>query len=121
MMTPQQAFAAMGELMPLIKRRYNRETVLIDVDTQLTIKTLWEQFLFPGAHLNSAGCAPCIEHAMDVIYSYYEREYPRFLSTLIPAEPIAAVESLTDPTDQSQQEETKTIPATTKKKMNGRK
>lgn len=123
-MTKEEAFSAMGTLMPTIIKRYNRETIVVDVDMQLMIKKLWEQFLFPKGQLNIAGCKECVEHAMDVIYSYYEREYPKYLSTLTTESEAVnmnenAPEDPTDlPTSSSADEPIEVKP---KKKTNGRK
>lgn len=121
-MTKEEAFSAMGTLMPMIIKRYNRETVVVDVDMQLMIKKVWEQFLFPKGQLNIAGCGPCVENAMDVIYSYYEREYPKYISTLTtePAtESESATEDSTDLPTSSPADEPKEVKP--RKKTNGRK
>jgi hypothetical protein len=95
-MTKQEAFQKMEILLPLIVQYYNTASLTLDVENQMVLKDVWENFLFTSGQLN-LGCNSCVTYALDTVYSYYEREHPKYLSALIPKEEEKVEEPIIEP------------------------
>ena len=96
-MTKPEAFQKMEILLPLIVQYYNTASLTLDVENQMVLKDVWENFLFTSGQLN-LGCNSCVTYALDTVYSYYEREHPKYLSTLTPTGEVKVDEPIIEPT-----------------------
>lgn len=96
-MTKQEAFSKMEVLLPLIEQYYNTASLTLNVENQILLKDLWENFLFTGGQLN-LGCNSCVTYALDTVYSYYEREHPKYLASLMVKEEVKVDEPIIEPT-----------------------
>jgi hypothetical protein len=69
---------------PLIERLKEHQrtgsTRFKDMDEKLTLRTVYKE-IYPGVEVSLA-CDSCVLHCLNMLLSYYEREYPKYLKTI---------------------------------------
>ncbi len=87
-MERKELFEHIQKLLPLINQYYKTRSIKLTADETSLIKLVWEKGIMRTTLQTS--CATCITYAMDVIYSFNEREYPKYLRSIDP-EPIETI------------------------------
>lgn len=88
-MEKKELFERIEKLLPSIRKYYETRYLKVSVEELELTREIWEKALMRTKLQTS--CSTCVSHAFDVIYSYYEREHPKYLQSIEPEKPTAEI------------------------------
>ncbi len=76
-MERRELFQLIEPLIEKLKEHQQTGTIIFkDMDQKLSIKTVYRE-IYPGVNVELS-CSSCVLHCLNMILSFYEREYPKY-------------------------------------------